>query len=179
MMKRVFFVVFISSPLFAEDDTDWARDFRLIRERSEACMTAATTYTDAVGCADRATRECKGEIGDWPYPEPRNCQPLISIWRSIYQTEVMVQLGAADEHDRVGVDMDSILFSGALNLAMRAELAWSAYASSVCQVERLNFADLTNIERRALPQDFCMERQYASRIFYLRSERNWLNDYRK
>jgi hypothetical protein len=169
-MKRMLVLALglASQPTHADKYEDWARDFIVIRERTVACIDAATTHGEAASCAGKATRECLGEIGDWPYPEPRDCLPLRNVWEAIYQTEVMQQLDAADALDRDGFEMDSVMIHGVMRSAIEAELSWQDYAQSVCRVEGL-----------ARTGSYCRERRYAERIFYLRSERNWLNSYRK
>ncbi|MBL9073504.1 hypothetical protein [Tabrizicola sp.] len=179
-MKALMLLVLASlaSPVHADDYEDWARDFIVIRERTESCIDAATSHSEAVSCAGKATRECLGEIGEWPYPEPRNCFPRRSAWESLHQAELMLQLRAADLLDQERFEMDLVTTVGMMRAAVEAELAWSDYALSSCSVEGLVVAELSYAERRMLPLTYCMDRMYAERIFYLRSERNWLHSYR-
>lgn len=180
-MKRLIFLALVLAafPARADKYEEWARDIIVLRERTTACIDAATTHQEAVSCAGKATRECLGEIGDWPHPEPRDCLPRRSVWEAIYQSEVMLQLHAADSVDRQGFEMDTVMISGTMRSAMAAELSWQEYAESVCQVEGLAVAELSHADRQARPRSYCRERMYAERIFYLRSERNWLNFRRK
>jgi hypothetical protein len=179
MIKKLLLLfILLSSRAYADGNERW-QDFIVVRDRTMVCIDAATTYADAAACAGKASRECHGEEGDWPHPEPRTCRHEISVWSAIYRNEFMAQLEYANKLDMQYLVDGSTLFTGNLNAAMQAEQAWSAYAGSICRVEDLILAELTYDERQALPQTFCMERQYAERIFYLRSERNWLNYYRK
>jgi hypothetical protein len=172
-------IVLAATTAWADAYKDWARDFIVIQERTEACIDAATTHAEAVACAGKATSECMGEIGKWPYPEPRDCRPEMNTWLAIHQREVMSTLQAAYAIDQRHYAYDGAIYAGNMGLFMDAEQAWASYASSLCFLQDQANAELSYVELRALTPDFCLERQYAERIFYLRSERNWLNHYRK
>jgi hypothetical protein len=166
------------SPVRADGNEIW-QDFIVVRDRTNACIDAASTHASAAACAGKAMRECLGDEGDWPYPQPRTCRNEFSVWMAIYRAELMAQLEYANKLDMQDLNDASTLYTRTLSLAIKAEQAWSAYAGSSCGVEGVTVAEQTYDQRQALPPTYCMERQYAEHIFYLRSERNWLNDYRK
>jgi hypothetical protein len=179
-MIRLALMVFAiaSSPACADKYEDWARDFIVIRERTEACFETALTYADAAACAGKASAECRGEAGTWPHPEPRDCRNEINVWEAIYRKELRDLLQAANNNDIRDLYYDSALYAGDMWSFIAAEQAWQGYGG-VCSYGDLAAADLSYLERQKLPPDYCREGRYAERIFYLRSERNWLNFYRK
>ena len=166
------------APAYADKYEDWARDFIVIRLRTETCIDAASTYAEAAACAGKASRECRGEAGDWPYPEPRDCRNEIDVWQAIYRKEVGELLQAANDNDILDLYYDRTAHAGDLWSFVAAEQAWQRYGA-LCSYESLMHADLGYEERQSLPLDYCAESNYAKRIFHLRSERNWLNRYRK
>jgi len=171
-------LAFASSPARADKYEDWARDFIVIRERTEACFETALSYADAAACAGKASAECRGEAGDWPYPEPRDCRNEMNVWEAIYRKELRVLLQAANNNDILDLYYDRAVFAGDMWSFIAAEQAWERYGG-VCSYVDLTASDLSYDERQKMPADYCRERRYAERIFYLRSERNWLNYYRK
>jgi hypothetical protein len=179
MIRLVLLVLLLASSRASADSEVLLRDFYVVRDRTHACIDAATTSAGAAACAGKALSQCLDPDGDWPYPAPRLCENEISVWTEIYRTELMVLLELANKLDMEELWNASTLFAQYMSLATNAEEAWLGYAGSICRVEGLVTAELTYDERQALQPTFCTERQFAERIFYLRSERNWLNDYRK
>ena len=176
MIRSIFvWLLILSLPASADTYEKWARDFIVIRARTEACIDSAKTHADALACAGKATTACLSDGGDWPHPEPRDCSNEGNVWQAIYSVEQMKTLQRAYALDLRDLYYDSAAYASRMDLTMEAEQAWRRYAGGLCRVEGLIDADKSYEERQAIPPDWCIERMYAARILYLRSPRNWLS----
>jgi hypothetical protein len=171
-------LLILSLPASADKYEKWARDFIVIRARTEACVDAAKTHADAVACAGKATAACLGESSDWPYPEPRDCKNEDNVWQAIYMVEQMKNFQRAHALDLRDLYYDSAAFASRMDRTMEAEQTWRLYAWGHCGVEAMIDAEKSYEERQALHPRWCMARMYAERIVYLRGPRNWLSGYR-
>ncbi len=176
MIRSIFvWLLILSLPASADKYEKWARDFIVIRARTEACIDSAKTHADALACAGKATAACLGASGDWPHSEPRDCSNEGNVWQAIYSVEQMKTLQRAHALDLRDLYYDSAAYASRMDRAMEAEQAWRRYAGGLCRVEGLIDAEKSYEERQAIPPDWCIERMYAARILYLRSPRNWLS----
>ncbi len=164
------FLLATASPtaLFADKYEDLFRDFIVIRDRTTACITKAQSYAEAGACAGKTTKECLDPSSDWPYPPPRDCVRENSVWEYHYKEEAFRKLQWAYQRDQEHL-IDGSVFSDAFHAAMTAELSWSDFAYAQCSLENLPDADKSYEYRMSHPT-FCLERLYAERIYYLRSQ---------
>ncbi len=176
MIRSIFvWLLILSVPASADKYEKWARDFIVIRARTEACIDSAKTHADALACAGKATAACLSDGGDWPHPEPRDCSNEGNVWQAIYIVEQMKNLQRAHALDLRDLYYDSAAYALRMDRTMEAEQAWRHYAWGHCRVEGLVDAEKSYEERQAIPPDWCLERMYAARILYLRSAGNWLS----
>jgi hypothetical protein len=178
-MIRILFllILVLAKPVWADKYEDWARDFIVIRERTEACFESAKTREVAMNCVGVATTACMNPQSDWPHPEPRDCRNEANVWERLYRLEIMVQFQMASALDEGDLLYDRGHYADRLDTAIRAEQAWQAYRRAFCRREALPLAERPYLEREKV-NDWCFERLTAERIFYLRSDENWLQPYR-
>ena len=166
------FAFVLPASLAADPYEDIFRDFIVIEQRTADCIEAATTFAEAESCAGAATRACLDGEGDWPHPGTRDCKNEELAWTAIYRTKLIAVLERVNSADiRAALYGQKLVDS--LQVALRAELAWQTYSYAQCGLEDLPRMSESYEDRMAKPT-FCMERQYAERIFYLRSIENVL-----
>jgi hypothetical protein len=170
-------LLFLSAlPVRADNYQDWARDFIVIRARTEACKDAAQSHADAVGCVGRATTACLDPASDWPHPEPRDCGNEVNVWKRLYTLEALELFQEATSLDSRDLLYASEIYADRLRLATDAESAWQDYAGSLCAREETPWAELPYLER-VHNYDLCFGRMCAGRILYLHGDTNWLQPY--